>query len=222
MKFLNIKFLSIAAFLLIGISVSAQNYERPYNQWSIEVQTGYHIAAAPSDFVKLGDYDGAFKQFQGGIRYMINDTYGVKASYSFLNFENPDVSGGGVKYNRVAVGGVANLWKVANITGDFRKTFGLLFHLDAGVTFARPSTVSGTDHIGNIIGGLTPQVKLSKNFAVFADVAYQTNLKQHYAYNGELLDLSYEHKTGGLFNFSLGLTYSFGKKENHADWYYNN
>lgn len=221
MKFLNIKILSIAAFLLIGISVSAQNYEQPYNQWSIEAQTGYHIAAAPSDLVKLGDYDGAFKQFQGGIRYMINDTYGVRANYSFLNFENSD-NPGSLKYNRVTVGGVANLWKVANLKGDFRKTFGLLFHLDAGVTFANPSGSLGTDHIGNIMGGFMPQVKISKNFAVFADLAYQVNLKQHYAYNGDLIDASYEHKTGGLFNFSLGLTYNFGfgNKAEHADWYY--
>lgn len=220
MKFLNIKILSIAAFLLTGIGVSAQTYERPYNQWSIEAQTGYHIPAAPNDFVKLGDYDGAFKQFQGGIRYMINDTYGIRANYSFLNFENPDIAGGGVKYNRVTLGGVANLWKVGNVQGEFRKTFGLLFHLDAGVTFANPSTVTGTDHIGNIVGGLMPQVKISRNFAVFADVAYQVNLKQHYAYNGVLIDPSYEHKTGGLFNFSIGLTYYFGGKANHADWYY--
>lgn len=222
MKFLNIKILSIAAFLLIGVAASAQTYEKPYNPWSIEVQTGYHIPVAPSDFVKLGNYDGAFKQFQGGLRYMISDTYGVRANYSFLNFENPDVSGGGVKFNRVTLGGVANLWKVANITGDFRNTFGLLFHVDAGVTFANPSGSNGTDHIGNIVGGLMPQVKISKNFTVFADIAYQANLKQHYAYDGVLLDADYEHKTGGLFNFGIGLTYSFGKKENHADWYYEN
>ncbi|MGO3182929.1 MAG: hypothetical protein ACTIJ9_08865 [Aequorivita sp.] len=222
MKFLNIKFLSIAAFLLIGISVSAQNYEQPYNQWSIEVQTGYHIPAAPSDLVtKLGDYSGAFEQFQGGIRYMINDTYGVTAHYSFLSFDDKE-GDGSLKYNRVAIGGVANLWKVANLKGDFRKTFGLLFHLDAGVTFANPSGSEGTDHIGNIIGGFKPQVKISKNFAVFADLAYQVNLKQHYAYNGGLIDPYYEHKTGGLFNFSLGLTYNFGfgNKAEHADWYY--
>ncbi len=219
MKFLNIKILSISAFLLIGITVSAQTYERPYNQWSIEAQTGYHVPVTPNNFVKLGDYNGIFQQFQGGIRYMINDTYGLKAHYSFLKFENKDLPGS-IDFNRVAIGGVANLWKVANIKGDFRNTFGLLFHIDAGVTFARPSTVGGTDHIGNIMGGFMPQVKLSKNFAVYADVAYQANIKQHYSYSGNLLDPSYEHKTGGLFNFSLGLTYSFGKQDNHADWYY--
>ena len=220
MKFLNIKILSIAAFLLIGVAVSAQSYERPYNQWSIEVQTGYHVPVSPSRFVKLGDYSDIFQQFQGGIRYMINDTYGVKAHYSFYNFENPDIVGGGVKYNRVAVGGVANLWKVANLKGEFRKNFGLLFHVDAGVTFANPSGSKGTDHIGNIMGGFTPQVKISKHFTAFADVAYQANLKQHYAYDGVLLDPSYEHKTGGIFNFAIGLSYSFGNKDNHADWYY--
>lgn len=220
MKLLNIKILSIAAFLFIGLTVSAQTYQRPYNQWSIEVQTGYHIPVAPNDFVKLGNYDGAFKQFQGGVRYMISDTYGVKAYYSFLNFENPD--GGGVVYNRVGIDGYANLWKVANIRGDFRNKFGLLFHMGFGVTFANPSTVTGTDHIGNLMGGLTPQYKISKNFAVFADVSYMAHLKQHYAYNGDLIDPNYEHKTGGLFNFSVGLTYSFGNKQNHADWYYEN
>ena len=219
MKFLNIKILSIAAFLLTGITVSAQTYERPYNQWSIEVQTGYHVPVSPSKVEKLGEYNAFFQQFQGGIRYMINDTYGIRANYSYMKFEG-DKSSGNIEFNRVTLGGVANLWKVGNIKGDFKKSFGLLFHVDAGVTFANPTGSKGTDHIGNIMGGFMPQVKLSKNFAVYADLAYQANLKQHYTFGGDLLDPSYEHKTGGLFNFSLGLIYSFGKQANHADWYY--
>ena len=220
MKLVNIKILSFVAFLCIGLTVTAQKGDRQYNPWSIEVQTGYHIPVAPSDEVKLGDYDGAFKQFKGGIRYMFSDTYGIKAHYGFLKFETPD-GNGGADYSLVGIDGYANLWKVANIKGDFRKNFGLLFHMGFGVTFSKPSGgFGGTDHIGNLSAGLTPQFKISKNFAVFADVAYIAQLKQHYAYNGDLLDPNYEHKTGGLFNASIGLTFSFGNRENHADWYY--
>ena len=220
MKFVNIKSLSIAAFLLIGITVTAQQGDRQYNNWSIEAQTGYHVPLAPNKFVDLGDYDGAFKQFQVGARYMITDTYGIRAHYSFLNFENPEVVGGGVKYNRVALDGVANVWKVMDVEGEFKETIGLLFHLGAGVTFANPSTVTGTDHIGNIIVGFTPQFKITDNIAIFADVTYMAHIKQHYAYGGELFDSNYKHETGGLVNLSAGISFSFGSREQHADWYY--
>src|SRR5690606_34623382 len=118
--------------------------------------------------------------------------------------------------------GYANVWKVMDVKGNFKNTIGLLFHLGAGVTFANPSTVSGTDHIGNIIFGFTPQLKISKHIAFFADVSYIASLKQHYTYGGDLMYSNYDHKTGGLVNLSAGLTFSFGKKENHADWYYTN
>ncbi|MCG2431692.1 hypothetical protein [Aequorivita xiaoshiensis] len=222
MKLVNIKFLSIAAFLLIGITATAQKGDRQYNNWSIEAQTGYHVPLAPNKFVELGDYDGAFKQFQAGVRYMITEKYGVRAHYSFLNFENPEVQGGGVKYNRVAIEGVANVWKVANVEGEFKENIGLLFHLGAGVTFANPSTVTGTDHIGNIIVGFTPQFRITDNIALFADFSYMANIKQHYSYGGELFDLGYKHETGGLVNLSVGVSVSFGNREEHADWYYDN
>lgn len=220
MNIVNIKSLSIAAFLLIGITVTAQKSEREYNPWSIEVQTGYHIPLGPNKFVDLGDYDGIFEQVQAGVRYMITDTYGVRAHYNYLTFDNPEVVGGGVKFNRVAIEGVANVWKVADVKGDFVNTVGLLFHLGAGVTFANPSGSTGTDHIGNIIVGFTPQFKITKNIALFADLSYMVNLKQHYSFGGELYDLDYQHETGGLVNVSAGITFSFGNKENHADWYY--
>ena len=220
MKLVNIKFLSIAAFLLIGIKATAQKGDRQYNNWSIEAQTGYHVPLAPIKFVELGDYDGAFKQFQAGVRYMITGKYGVRAHYSFLNFENPEVQGGGVKYNRVAIEGVANVWKVAKVEGEFKESIGLLFHLGAGVTFANPSTDTGTDHIGNIIVGFTPQFRITDNLALFAYVSYMANIKQHYSFGGELYDINYEHENGGLVNLSLGLNVSFGDREEHADWYY--
>ncbi|NGX84765.1 hypothetical protein [Aequorivita sp. KMM 9714] len=223
MKLVNIKLLSIAAFLIIGITATAQKADRQYNNWSIEAQTGYHIPLAPNRFVDLGDYDGAFKQFQAGARYMITDTYGVRAHYSFLNFENPsEFVEGGVKFNRVAIEGVANVWKFAKVKGEFKENIGLLFHLGAGVTFANPSGSKGTDHIGNIIVGFTPQFRITDNFALFADVSYIANLKQHYSLGGDLLYPDYKHETGGLVNLSVGVNVSFGDREEHADWYYDN
>ena len=198
MKLVNIKFLSIAAFLLIGITATAQKGDRQYNNWSIEAQTGYHVPLAPNKFVDLGDYDGAFKQF-----------------------ENPsEIVEGGVKFNRVAIEGVANVWKVANVEGEFKENIGLLFHLGGGVTFANPSGSKGTDHIGNIIVGFTPQFRITDNFALFADVSYIANIKQHYSFGGELYDINYEHENGGLVNLSVGVSVSFGNREEHADWYY--
>ncbi len=209
-------FYLLALCLFFGLIATAQ--ESDYNRWSAEVSTGIHIPFAPKDGMS-GDNYISFKQFQLSGRYMFNEKFGLKGHYAFNRFSNPDDSKMGVTLNRIGVEGVANVGKLLNVDYGIREHFGLLFHAGGGITLANPSSVSGTDHTGNILIGLTPQLKLNDDFSLFGDLTYVSNLKQHYDYNGELLYLNYDSVTGSFMNISVGLIYYIGSKERHADWY---
>lgn len=202
-------------FFLFCLTASAQNPR--YNHWSLEATGGLHIPLAPSDGVSLGDYTG-FNQFQLATRYMINNKWGVKAHYAFNNF-NAGNSEVGLKYNRFGVEGVANVGKLLKVDYRLREWVGLLFHTGLGVTFANPSSVEGTDHQGNILVGFTGEVKLNKRFTLLTDLTYVHTSKQHYTYSGLLLDPDYNAQSGGFVNFSVGIMFSLGDREYHADWY---
>ena len=89
-----------------------------------------------------------------------------------------------------------------------------------GVTFAKPETISGTEHIGTATIGLTPQVKLSERISLYSDIAFAFRFKQHYGFDGVLLNNDKMIETinnppvfegskyyEGYFNFYLGLYY---------------
>lgn len=203
-------------FLFFTFNVFSQNGD--YNRWSAEVSTGIHVPLAPNDGISRKKYI-AFKQFQFSGRYMFNERFGVKGQYGFNRFANPDATEMGISFNRLGLEGVANLGRILNVGYRLRERLGLLAHAGGGITFAKPATNSGTDHIGNIIVGLTGQIKLSENFAFIGDLSYITNLKQHYAYNGELLDPNFKSVSGSFVNVSIGIMYYLGENKYHADWY---
>jgi OOP family OmpA-OmpF porin len=150
---------------------------------------------------------------------MITEKLGVKAHYAFNRFSNSKDSDMGMSFNRVGVEGVANVGKLLNVSFHLRERFGLLFHTGAGITFAKPSSVDGTDHIGNILVGFTGQIKLNENFTLLGDLTYVANLKQQYAYDGELINGNYDPVPGSFVNLSFGIMYNFGFEKYHADWY---
>ncbi|WP_157429291.1 hypothetical protein [Aequorivita sublithincola] len=161
----------------------------------------------------------AFKQFELAGRYMFTEKFGAKGHYAFNRFENPNDNTMGISMNRVGLEGVANVGRLLNVDYRLRERIGLLFHTGVGVSFARPSSVSGTDHIGNFLIGFTGEIKLNERISFFGDMTYIRNFKQHYGYNGELLNANYDAEAGSFVNVSIGIMYSFGQKKYHADWY---
>src|SRR5690606_36035967 len=120
---------------------------------------------APNDGISRSKYIG-FKQFQLSGRYMFTEKFGLKGHYAFNRFSNPKNSEMGMTFNRVGLEGIANVGKLLNVGFHLRERFGLLFHTGAGITFANPAAVSGTDHIGNILVGFTGQIKLNESFTL--------------------------------------------------------
>ncbi len=203
-------------FLFIGFLASAQ--EKKYNHWSAELSTGIHVPLAPGDGISRKKYI-AFKQFELAGRYMFNEKLGLKAHYAFNRFENPDNTQMGISMSRIGLEGVVNVGQLLDVDYRIREHIGLLFHTGLGVTFAKPSSVSGTDHMGNILVGFTGQIKLNDRFVLLGDMTYVNNVKQHYGYNGEVLTPDLDTKPGGFVNVSIGLIYNIGQEKYHADWY---
>lgn len=196
--------------------VSAQTDE--FNRFSAELTTGIHVPLAPNHGISRSKYI-AFKQFQLSGRYMFTEKFGLKGHYAFNRFANPDDADFGMSFNRIGLEGVANVGKLLNVGYRLRERFGLLFHTGAGITFANPTGSESIEHIGNILVGFTGQIKLNSDFTLLGDLTYVANLKQHYAYNGELINANYDPEPGSFVNLSIGIMYSFGEEEHHADWY---
>ena len=207
----------VIALFLFSLAGFAQSDKR-YNSWSVELAGGIHAPISPTNGIQRSKYV-ALRQFEISGRYMFDQTWGLKGHYSFNGFRNPDAKEMTLAYHRIGLEGVSNLSNLLDVDYPLREHFGLLLHAGVGITFANPHTTKGTDHLGHIIIGLKPQVKLNERFSLFADVSGVVNFKQHYDYKGVLIDKNYRAENGLFMNFSLGVIMSIGNKKYHADWY---
>jgi len=108
---------------------------------------------------------------------------------------------------------------------EFTETFGLQFHLGPGFSFLEAPGTSSFNHYDNIfsiIGGATLLIKVSDRLAFNLDYTMISNLTHHVALDGQSSIDPSESRTGSMYTTSLGLTLYLGKKERHADWYWEN
>ena len=204
----------ILFFLLISGALTAQ--EANFNRMSLEITTGIHIPFSPKNEITSSNYI-AFKQFQVAGRYMFSQIYGVKAHYAFNRFSNSENSDEGINSNRIGAEGVINVGKLLNMDYSISEKIGLLFHAGGGITYTKPLTQGGVERMGNLMGGLTGEVKLSERFTFLLDGTYVANFSQHYDFDGS--NLYPKTNSGGMMNVSVGIMYSLGFNKRHADWY---
>ncbi len=199
-----------------GFLGSAQ--ESKFNKFSLEISAGAQLPLTPEMGISQSEYV-SFQQFGLSGRYMFTEKLGLKGHYSYNRFENPDAKDMGISMNRLALEGVANVGRILNVDNRKRLGFAVLVHTGIGISFANPSSSQGTDHIGNFLVGFTAQAKLSERFSLFGDVTYIRNFKQHFDYNGILINNNYDAVSGSYVSLSIGLIYSLGSEQYHADWY---
>ncbi len=203
-------------------SVSATQTQKinDYNKWSIEFSGGAHKPSRP--FAE-GYYTTtpSFGQAQLGIRYMLNDKFGLRLGLGYNHIEGDDES---LEFKtdvyRSSLEGVVNLTSLLNFS-DWTNTLGLLIHGGAGYSFAdykSPAAIDGKDNMLNIMGGITPMVKLSRSVALFGDVSAVGNIRQTYTIDGTQLN-NKRDVDGFTVNASIGLNIYLGGAEKHADWY---
>lgn len=194
-----------------------QSTENNFNRWTIEVAGGVNKPVKP---MTAGYFTSAPSPFvvDLGARYMFNNKFGLKADFGYNKFTSKDSSKDfDTDYYRFDVQGVANLGRIMNFE-DFTQTFGLLAHAGTGLAQASFDNTRGNDLMVNFIAGLTAQIKLSNRIALTGDFSAIINTKQDAAFDGYSTNKS-SVSSGQLLNATIGLSYSLGKYEKHADWY---
>ncbi|MBE0422429.1 MAG: OmpA family protein [Lutibacter sp.] len=208
--------------LILFIAITANAQEKEYNQWSVEAEAGVHKPANP---FSQGYYTSTPSLWQGGlgVRYMMNEKFGIKLDAGYNSIENHDDSQNfESKYFRTSLQGVVNLGNVLNFK-SFTNTFGLLAHGGMGYSVNKPNSpidFDKGDQMLNLIVGLTPQIKLSDRVVLTGDLSMVNHIRQSVTWDGtQALNGRGFNANNTLVNASVGLTFYLGKKAVHADWY---
>jgi outer membrane protein OmpA-like peptidoglycan-associated protein len=194
-----------------------QSKENNFNRWSIEVSGGFNKPLKP---LTSGYYTSIITPYviDLGARYMFNNKFGLKADFGYNNFKNDGSSKDfNTNYYRFDVQGVANLGRIMSFE-DFTQSFGLLAHIGTGLSQASFDNTTKKDVMINFISGITAQIKLSNKISLTGDFSAIINTKQDFNFDGSSPNTT-PVKSGLLLNGTIGLSYSLGKYQKHADWY---
>jgi OOP family OmpA-OmpF porin len=198
-----------------------------YNKWSIELEAGQSKGTKP---YAVGYYYSnpnkhfafEFNHFAIGGRYMISPTFGVRAKFAYDNLSN--LSGSEslpfeMEQIQASFEGVVNTVRLFNIEEKAGR-FGLLVHLGfQGAQMTPKMGINEGKHEFNVglVGGFTPQFRVLKNVSVFADFTINSNVRQHFNWDGSYSE-SNNNLTGSMYSTSLGVSISFGAEKIHGDW----
>ncbi|TXI68916.1 MAG: OmpA family protein [Flavobacterium sp.] len=220
------KIIFIGALLLAVTEINAQETKiqketisTEFNKWSVDVNAGLSKPTAPFS-TNYYSSNANFIHGDLGVRYMLNNKFGLKLDFGLDSFKNDSESfefeG---KYYRTSLQGVVNLGRVLNFE-DWTNTINLQAHSGVGFSFMTNDKFDGNDDMTNFILGLTAQFKLSNRVALNADFSMINNINQEYTFDG-VQDPAVASDRGfnsTLYNASLGLSIYLGKHERHADW----
>ena len=211
----------IFSLILLG-AITANAQEKEYNQWSVEAEAGVHKPASP---FSPGYYTSTPSLWQGGlgVRYMMNEKFGIKLDAGYNSIENHDDSRAfETKYFRTSLQGVVNMGSVLNFK-SWTNTFNLLAHGGMGYSVNTPKSPNDFekgDQMLNLIVGLTPQIKLTNNIALTGDLSMVNHIRQSVNWDGtQATNSPGLNGKNMLVNASVGLTFYLGNKAIHADWY---
>lgn len=195
--------------------------ETPFNKWSVELAGGFN---KPTRAMTSGYRTAVVSPYVAdlGVRYMFNNKFGMKADFGYNSFTQGDDSKNfDTKYYRVDLQGVANLGRIMSFE-TWTKSIGLLGHAGVGLSFLEKENPSySKDRMGNIMAGVTGQIKLSDRISLTGDFTTLVHAKQDRAFDGASAVAS-NGFTGVLFNGTVGLTVYLGKNVKHADWVIDN
>lgn len=195
------------------LAVSLVFGQRNIDQFSIEGGAGLSIVTNPS-LVN-------FSNFNFGARYMFNEDLGLKLDYGYAQLRTDSDPKTGTNYNRISVQGVYNLGKVLDIPGNTNHNFNILVHGGFGYSSLTSTERGGTDRIGNVILGITPQLRISDEFAFMTDFSGILNFKQHYKFDGfhpPKKQGKMDDFVGKMFTASIGIIYYIGGNKSEVDF----
>ena len=214
---------------LISVNPDKELSKEYFNRWSVEADFGQAKGSKP---YTEGYYASLPSKFFGGLainhvgvgaRYMFSPKFGVKANFNFDNLQEQNNSGSlpfQMQHIQFSGEGVANLIRMFDIQNQAGR-FGLLFHFGIQISRMTPKIgpyVGQVDWDGGIVGGISPQYRIYKNISVFGDITVNSNVRQHFNWDGLHFSDSKNNLTGSLFRTTIGISVALGKGKIHGDW----
>lgn len=221
---MKIKSLLATFLIFLFIGTNAQESDSgvtDYHQWSVEGSVGFH---RPYNNFSQGYYSATPDFFMGelGVRYMLNEYFGMKLGLMYDRYTSADGSRGVFSTDQYgfSVRGVANLGRVLKLE-EWTNTFNLLVHYGLGISMMNYENVDWTDWVGNGVGGITLQAKVSPRVSLYGDITAMENFSQDRGFDGG--SGSYANLPV-VYKGSIGVTVSLGRNRDvpHADWYVRN
>lgn len=213
---------------IISDTISPKNKEKNYNRWSINLNVGSNIGIRPFTqgyYATTTNYltNPQLNHVDFNVRKMFNTKFGVLLDFGYDNFSSQN----GSPYfsnnmYRVTLQGVLNMHRLMNWE-EFTNRLGMQFHIGSGISFLETpitTTFNNYDQILSVLGGATAMFRISDKLVANFDFTMVSNLSQHRTLDGKTSISPAESRSGAIYTSSIGLTFYFGKKEKHADWYW--
>ena len=202
-----------------------------FNKWTVEVSGGQSKGIKPysngyfssNPDAYLGSFN--FNSWSLGARYMFSPKFGLKLDFASDLLENSKKSESlnfKTQQYRVTIQGVVNAARLFDIQKPLGR-FNFLLHAGLQVAQRTPKLQTNpnynhTEDDGGLVFGVTPEVRIFKNFSAILDYSMFLNFRQHYTWDGQQADRSLYNLGGQMSNLSVGLTYSFGGEKIHGDY----
>ncbi|QBZ98439.1 OmpA family protein [Flavobacterium sangjuense] len=214
---------------LISVEQDKELEGEYFNRWSIEADFGQAKGSKP---YTDGYYANNPKKVFGGMpinhvgigaRYMFSPKFGIKSNFNWDNLQEQNGSESlpfQMEHLQFSAEGVINMTRLFDIQNQVGR-FGLLFHFGFQVSRMSPKMgplVGKHEWNGGAVGGLSPQFRIYKNISIFADFSVNSNLRQHFTWDGQTYSESANNLTGSLSRVTLGVSVALGKGKIHGDW----
>lgn len=207
-----------------------------YNRWSVNVNGGFNAPVGPFTMgyhSATADYltDPNFNHLDFNVRKMFNTKFGLMWVVAYDKFSS---AGNSIPFTNnmfsTNLQGVLNIHRILNWE-EFTNSFGLQVHFGPGLTFLedqniRPVTSTykekkfAFDNIYSIVSGATVLIKVSDRFAFNMDYTMSKNFSHHQNLDGRTKVNLAANRTGIVHTATAGATLYLGKKDKHADWYW--
>jgi OOP family OmpA-OmpF porin len=208
--------IALIALVIIGFTSHAQGLDGNFNQLSLEGAYGMSIPLNYASSPLTNDNFKSVTHFDAGIRYMLNQDWGIKGTLAFDKFTGSDANFG-LKSFRMDAQAHYNLGRAMRLVIATRQTVGLFVHSGFGVTLNTSIYKNDfQDETMNYIIGITPLFKITEGIALSTDLSYILNYKQDHYFDGVLMG---GKNTTGQMTFSIGAVFYLGTVRIHADWY---